>query len=608
MSRLRMKRKAISNKKEDKTENSNNKNTSIRQNIITIPLQNNEIKNEEYSPKNIINLDNFIIYENSNSIEDEEDLIKKEFDIPKIVDSNHNNVIQCCNKIKIEEKFPNSNHKQNGNFNNNNQILNGKIISKFNYVTSEVEGFYKEKYKNKPFNKQCIKCKNKEFEPHNILKFKNIDELMYYLYLCYTKSEKEGMLRIEKEIFDTNKKEMLELIKQHFEKNAIKDLLPIKKIKIICKKCLTYLLNNDNMIYNLKVLLQNREQIVNPTEKLKKHIGINNSDVTRKFSFSSNGLFGKQDRTENYKEVKYTTNTSKVQESNSLFKEKYNIFPSFIGQEVKNFNNSTNNHANININNLIINQILASQTLKQVSPILIGSKINKNLLKHNELSISEILLNSVIFELKEIKSQIENFGSESKPEEKKNLCLQINKRIEEILKNKINILKNISINQEKLFKSTSKGFKTLGMLNQYISDIDLQVENILKNFSIISESGVNNSILNANSYSMLILNLVENLKNIKFASAFCKNTINEWIPLNIEKIDNSQDNMSQKFLSNIGFELESSQSNLLTLLASHMVPQSYNILQTKLPQFSKILDLLNMANELRLEDEQTKLN
>jgi hypothetical protein len=260
-----------------------------KKNIITIPIPRIlDIPHQPKEPKNVVKVDEFMVYENTGTVD--EPTLKLE----AVVDQEA--VIIINNPV---EKIKPPSHR----------VLE---------VVSSVENFYLNniKYKDQQVWKSCIVCKKDKFHSNSLLRFKNLDEFLTYL--KYAVQHKQKLLKT-KDIFEVNKNKIVQFYQDYTQnKYVFQNEYEFIKDKNICKFCFMLCLNLETCLNEfMKVITDSNRldkqkktektkrpekdvpqitiinNINNPTEKMKQNIsniGISNLNSGNGFAQFKNSL------------------------------------------------------------------------------------------------------------------------------------------------------------------------------------------------------------------------------------------------------------------------------------------------------------------------------
>lgn len=198
---------------------------------------------------------------------------------------------------------------------------------------------------------------------------------------------------------------------------------------------------------------------------------------------------------------------------------------------------------------------------------------------HNYNTPSLILLTHIEKQLRDIQVQL-NFNSFGMPASSLN---QISKNIEKLIQNHLSILSNSISAQSDIFYSIRATLNKLNIVNHYFSNMGMQVDNIIKNLKVMIETTTQNtnemnSLLNTDTYKMMIANIVNYIKNIKISCSKCRSCLTQLLPLLLQiKLLNSTYNFDDMVgvFSQLNNNLNIN-SNLLTSFLGGLVNKMLN--------------------------------
>lgn len=252
-------------------------------NIISIPIVN-------LPEKNVVKVDDFIIYEEIDNISDPNENLK--------------GILNDSNKYRSPS--PSGSRRSHNSFDElDYKIMNDKSISnKLINAYAHVENFYTNKYGSTMLKKACRGCNITNFHSNDLLRFKNFSELLHYL--KYSFVFKRELLKCEKEMFDHNKRHLFDFYENFFSK---KEEI-YKNPATICKFCFMQILNRPNYMEEIKRIFietQNKQPV-------SVNVAVEGKDMNITII-------------NNYNEVKHT-NSSKVSSFDNNISQTFNDKPS----------------------------------------------------------------------------------------------------------------------------------------------------------------------------------------------------------------------------------------------------------------------------------------
>ena len=307
---------------------------NVEMNIIESEKKNfEEISN---SGNNVIKIDNFVIYE------------KNDF-------TNSNNTIT---NNEVTEKNPKIFELQE-----NEKVKIAEIIKNVESLEPSL----------KITQKMCIKC-NSNIDYNSLLKFKNLEEFLYFLKYCFVTKYKDYIQEDNQAIFK-NKEIFFDYFinyEKHYKSGYI-----FKSLKYLCRICFTSTLKQKNGFNTLFNLLQISNNVLNSISVK------SNKNQERSSIFMSKG---------NDKEIKMHEKSKEIFNNNytEIDKSNFNIIVSrevlknhpFKNDIETNINGNHNNFKNLvdlmknNLNNL---PIMTKSPSKLNPPPTINAPINTNL-------------------------------------------------------------------------------------------------------------------------------------------------------------------------------------------------------------------------------------
>ena len=285
------------------------------------------------------------------------------------------------------------------NVNRANKKFHSKKINykKFGKYNNLIENFYINTYGLIRIKERCASCGVQDFLTNELLYFKNLKNLFYYLkYIFHVTKNK---LFLDNKIYIENYNEIKKYKKIDFNLKT-KFLFP----KTICKKCFVNLINKQNLIQNLMNMLEG--------DDISSSIETNNINNINPNNINLIEIKNKKDKIgDNILYNNITLNNKELKEKKYYQLKDQNIIN--INENINNINNQ-----NINGNNIIFNEININDYNYS------KNKIKTQLNKINNYNI----INDINFEKNNIINQ-ENIHSENNDEIKSILNSIISRKI-----------------------------------------------------------------------------------------------------------------------------------------------------------------------------------
>ena len=261
---------------------------------------------------------------------------------------------KCSNSslLNTEGKFKGKNTKR-ANKKFHSKKVNYKKFGKYN---SLIENFYIKIYGLIRIKQRCASCGVKDFLTNELLYFKNIITLFYYIKYIFHVTKNKFFL--DNKIYIENYDEIKKHKKIDFNLKT-KFLFP----KTICTTCFINLMNKQNLVQNLIIMLKDDDLFSSLEDKNKNINNINTNYI------NSNEIKNEKDKMGNYIFNSSTTLNNKELKN----KKDYQLRD----QNIININENINNINNyINGNNIIFNEININDYNYWKNKI--SSKFNKN--------------------------------------------------------------------------------------------------------------------------------------------------------------------------------------------------------------------------------------